>query len=68
MHITHGKTIHLVGMDKPKEAQLQSPVKPTQLIYKSSSWSSRELSGQVSAQPDSWGPLPSVPACPIRSE
>ena len=29
MHITHGKTIHLVGMDKPKEAQLQSPVKPT---------------------------------------
>ena len=25
MYITHGKTICLVGMEKPKEAQLQGP-------------------------------------------
>ena len=31
MHITQGKTIHLVGMDKPKEVQLQGLAKPTQL-------------------------------------
>ena len=28
MNITHGKTIHLVGNDKPKEAQLQGLAKP----------------------------------------
>ena len=28
MNITHGKTIHLVGIDKPKEAQLQGLAKP----------------------------------------
>ena len=35
MYITHGKTIHLVGMAKPKEAQLQGPAKPAQLTFKS---------------------------------
>ena len=28
MYIIHGKTIHFVGMDKPKEAQLQGPAEP----------------------------------------
>ena len=28
MYITHGKTICLVGMEKPKEAQLQGPANP----------------------------------------
>ena len=28
MYITHGKTTHLGGMDKPKEAQLQGPAEP----------------------------------------
>ena len=31
MHITHGKTIHLVGLDKPKEVQLQGLAEPAQL-------------------------------------
>ena len=35
MYITHGKTIHLVGIDKPKEAQLQGPAEPAQLTLKS---------------------------------
>ena len=35
MYITHGKTIRLVGMEKPKEAQLQGPAKPAQLTLKS---------------------------------
>ena len=35
MYITNGKTIHLVGMNKPKEAQLQGPTEPAQLTCKS---------------------------------
>ena len=35
MYITHGKTINFLRMTKPKEAQLQSLAKPTQLTYKS---------------------------------
>ena len=34
-HITHGKTIHFVGITKPKGAQLQSPSEPTQPTHKS---------------------------------
>ena len=35
MYITHDKTLHFVGITKPKEAQLQSPAEPTQPIHKS---------------------------------
>ena len=32
MYFTHGKIIHFVGMNKPKEAQQQSPVEIAQLM------------------------------------
>ena len=35
MNITHGKTTHLVGLTKPKQAYLQSPAGLGQLTHKS---------------------------------
>ena len=35
MYITHGKTLHFVGITKPKGAKLQSPAEPAQPIQKS---------------------------------
>ena len=35
MYITHGKTLHFVGITKPKEAQLQNPTELAQPIHKS---------------------------------
>ena len=43
MYITHGKTIHFIGITKPKEAQLQSPAELAQLHTNPNSWRSREL-------------------------
>ena len=35
MNITHGKTTHLVGLTKPKQAYLQSPAGSSQPTHKS---------------------------------
>ena len=35
MYITHGKTLHFVGITKPKGAQLQSLAEPTKPTHKS---------------------------------
>ena len=35
MNITHGKTTHLVGLTKPKQAYLQSPTRSGQPTHKS---------------------------------
>ena len=61
MYITYGKTIHFVGMEKPKRSskvQLRQPSSHANL----SNWSSRELSSQISAQPDSCAYYPSLPS------
>ena len=35
MYITHGKTLHFVGITEPKGAQLQNPAKSAQPTQKS---------------------------------
>ena len=50
MYITHDKTLHFVGITKPKLAQLQSLAEPAKPTHKSRNWRSCELTNQISAQ------------------
>ena len=68
MNITHGKTIHLVGMASPKKLNYKAQLSQPSSYTNSNRWSSHELTSQVSTKPDSLRPSPSIPALPIRSE
>ena len=69
MNITHGKTTHLVGLTKPKQAYLQSPTGSGQPTHKS-----QQLENTWTGQPNfsnNWtagAPSHQVPTCLIRSE
>ena len=69
MCITHGKTTHLVGLTKPKQAYLQSPARSSQPIHKS-----QQLENKWTSQPNfnnNWivgAPSHQVTTCLIRLE
>ena len=69
MNITHGKTTHLVGITKPKQAYLQSPAGSGQPTHKS-----QQLENTWTGQPNfsnNWtaeAHSHQVPTCLIRSE